>query len=219
MRASNPPPLPARPLDKSEEQRAWHMPRSRRPRNAPRSREVVVKVTGRAPAGAAPSCRAVGHRLYYLMRQGGRDYEATDEKQRAVGYEEARQRLKDWTLASRPTEGAQALYVSLSIPAGSDPDTVMQAASAAAARMWDGHRFLLVLHDDAASGVPHVHAIVHRTPRDMDAPMLLHGPAELIAWRETLAQELAERGIEARATFGLREQEVEREVLRPTLRL
>ena len=219
MRASNPPPLPARPLDKSEEQRAWHMPRSRRAPGAPRSREVIVKVTGRAPAGAAPSCGLVRRRLYYLMREHERDYEAVDEQQRPLDYDQARARIKDWTLASRPTEGAAALYVTLSIPAGSDLEVVMQAGAAAASRMWAGHRYLLVLHDDAASGIPHVHAIVHRTPRDMDAPMLRHGPAELIAWRETLAHELTERGIQAQATFGLREQEAERETLRPTLRL
>ena len=90
----------------------------------------------------------------------------------------------------------EAFNIMLSMPRNTDPLSVQWAAREFAKAELVDHKYVMVLHDHQAN--PHVHISVraeskhgkHLNPRKTD----LH------RWRETFAEKLRERGIEAEAT-------------------
>ena len=84
----------------------------------------------------------------------------------------------------------------LSMPHGTSPIAVQQAARAFAKIELARHRYVMVLHDHQAN--PHVHLSVRATGKD--GSRLNPRKTDLHRWRETFAERLRELGIEAEAS-------------------
>lgn len=161
--------------------------------------EAMVKVTGRTRGGAA----ALKAHLDYVTRNGRLQAETSDGTVIA-GRAELRALYDDWMLANaaqaRGRSGpsaAQSVGLILSMPPGTPPDRVAEAARAWARETFAGtHDWLLVRHDD--TGHPHVHVTVRAV--GADGRRLAPGPKDLQAWRERFARELRRLGVEAEAT-------------------
>lgn len=185
--------------------------KARLARIARRTPEAMVKVTGRARAGAGPG--TAGHlkaHLDYLTRNGSLRLETSDGE--AITDRAALRALHDdWLLANaaearartQVPDAAQSVGLILSMPPGTPPDRVEMAARAWARETFadgtganGGHDWLMVRHDDR--GHPHVHVTVRAVGRD--GRRLAPGPDDLRAWRERFARELRRLGVEAEAT-------------------
>jgi len=90
----------------------------------------------------------------------------------------------------------------LSMPKGSDPDIVLQAAAAAARALFeDKYDYIYGLHTDEGKGKsphPHVHLTVRA--KSHEGVPLAFGPDDILYMRRVFATELRERGIDADAT-------------------
>ena len=84
----------------------------------------------------------------------------------------------------------------LSMPRGTDPLTVQQAAREFAKIEFTDHHYVMVLHQHQAN--PHVHLSVKAESKH--GLRLNPRKADLQRWRETFAERLRERGIDAEAT-------------------
>ena len=84
----------------------------------------------------------------------------------------------------------------LSMPTGTDARVVRQAAREFAKAELANHRYVMVLHTHQAN--PHVHISVRAEGRD--GKRLNPRKEDLHRWRETFAEKLRERGVEAEAT-------------------
>jgi hypothetical protein len=90
----------------------------------------------------------------------------------------------------------EAFNITLSMPRGTDPQTVLLAAREFAKIEFADHRFVMVLHDHQAH--PHVHLTVKAESKHGER--LNPHRADLHRWRETFAERLRDRGIDAEAT-------------------
>ena len=159
--------------------------------------EVMVKITGRS--------RGVVHlkqHLDYITRNGRLQAELQDGS-KVETRADLRALHDDWLAANilgergghRPG-AAQSVGIILSMPEGTPPDRVHDAARSWARTTLHDHDWLLVRHDDR--GHPHVHVTVRAV--GPTGKRLTAGPADLQRWRETFARELRRLGIEAEAT-------------------
>lgn len=164
-----------------------------------RAPEVMVKVTGRSRGGG-------GHlkaHLDYITRNGKIPAHAQDGRI-IVGRAALRALNDDWLLANAAesrgrsaANAAQSVSLILSMPPGTSPDRLEQAALAWARETF-GTRYdwIMARHDDTDH--PHVHVSVRAV--GPDGRRLAPGPQELQQWRERFARELRKLGIEAEAT-------------------
>jgi len=90
----------------------------------------------------------------------------------------------------------EAFNVMLSMPSGTDPESVRFAAREFAKIEFADHRYVMVLHDHQAN--PHVHLAVKAESKH--GKRLNPRKADLRRWREVFAEQLRERGIDAEAT-------------------
>ena len=89
-----------------------------------------------------------------------------------------------------------SLSIILSMPAGTDPGRVHDAARSFASTLFaDRHPYVFALHTDEPH--PHVHLTVRAMGRDGER--LNPRKADLQLWRETFAAALRDRGVEAEA--------------------
>ena len=157
----------------------------------------MVKITGRS--------RGVVHlkqHLDYITRNGRLQAELQDGS-KVETRADIRALHEDWLAANilgelgrhRPG-AAQSVGIILSMPEGTPPDRVHDAARSWARTTLGGHDWLLVRHDDR--GHPHVHVTVRAV--GPTGKRLTAGPADLQRWRETFARELRRFAIEAEAT-------------------
>lgn len=170
--------------------------RARLTRIVNRAPEVMVKVTGRT--------RDPGHlraHLDYISRNGELELEDRDGSI-LEGRREVKDLADDWsalalTDSRRRTNTPFSVSVVLSMPANSDAVNVRDAARAFARETFaDRFDYVFALHTDA--GHPHVHLAV-RALGDHGERLNPHR-ADLEAWRQTFAQALRDRGVEAEAT-------------------
>lgn len=164
-----------------------------------RTPEAMVKVTGRARGGA-------GHlksHLDYITRNGKLQAE-TQDGEMISDRARLRELNDDWILANaaeargRPSlNAAQSVAIILSMPPGTPPDRVEDAARTWAQQTLGGrHDWIMARHDDTKH--PHVHVTVRAV--GYDGRRLAPGPDDLQAWREGFARELRRLGVEAEAT-------------------
>lgn len=123
--------------------------------------------------------------------------------------EEMRRLAEEWRdlnydpaeLDSRHTS-PDARRLILSMPRGTDPDIVLQAARGAARELFgDNFDYVYALHTDEGKGKspnPHVHLTVRA--QGHDGTKLAFGPDDLLYMRRVFAAELRERGVDADAT-------------------
>ncbi|MDO8912195.1 MAG: relaxase/mobilization nuclease domain-containing protein [Phenylobacterium sp.] len=171
-------------------------PRPRLARLAAKAPEVMVKVTGRTRDAA--HLRA---HLDYISRNGELPLEGPDGVLFG-GRREVRDLAADWgveAMADTGRRGGSPMSHSLvlSMPAGTDPGVVRDAARAFAADMFAGrHDYVFTLHTDTAR--PHVHLSI--CSRGHDGRRFNPKKADLELFRRSFAQALRDRGVEAEAT-------------------
>lgn len=170
--------------------------RARLARIVNRAPEVMVKVTGRTRDPGTLHAH-----LDYISRNGALELEDRDG---AIleGRRDVKDVADDWSALAlvdsrRRANTPFSVSVMLSMPAGTDPVKVRDAARAFARETFaDRFDYVFALHTDA--GHPHVHLAV-RALGD-NGERLNPRKADLEAWRQTFAQALRDRGIEAEAT-------------------
>ena len=159
-----------------------------------RAPQVMVKVTGGGRGMAA-----IAAHFRYISKNG----QLTIEDDRRVDHEgkEALHDLVDhWrfggSFIDEVSHRREAFNIMLSMPRGTDPDAVKGAAREFAQTELAGHRWLMVLHDHQAN--PHVHLSVRA--ESISGQRLNPRKGDLQRWRETFAEKLRDRGIQAEAT-------------------
>nr|WP_314121565.1 relaxase/mobilization nuclease domain-containing protein [uncultured Brevundimonas sp.] len=155
----------------------------------------MVKITGRTRDG--------GHlqrHLEYISRNGKVPLEGPDGE-RLAGRSEILALAGDWraelAVMRQRRDAPVSHSIILSMPAGTDPGRVEDAARAFASTLFaDRHPYVFALHTDERH--PHVHLTVRSLGREGER--LNPRKADLQLWRETFAAALRDRGVEAEAT-------------------
>lgn len=170
--------------------------RARLERIAARAPEVMVKVTGRTRDGA--HLRA---HLDYISRNGQLELEGADGAV-ITSRRDVADLADEWgATVSGHKPGRKDSPIShsviLSMPAGTSEIVVRDAARSFAADMFAGrHDYVFALHTDTPR--PHVHLAI--CSRGHTGERLNPKKADLELWRQTFAQALRDRGVEAEAT-------------------
>ncbi len=154
--------------------------------------QVMVKVSGRS-SGAAH----VKKHFTYIGRHGQVELETSDGEKLTEG-KDLELLAEDWDVANleRNRPKHTALTMVLSMPEGTDPNALHDAARAFAHGQFYGkHDYIMGLHTDTPR--PHVHLTVRI--QGLDGRRFHPGPAELQEMREAFALELRARGIDADA--------------------
>jgi len=156
--------------------------------------QVMVKVTG-----GGRGMKAIAAHFRYISKNGRLEIE--DERGQMVrGKESLHELADDWRFGGSLIEDAsdrrEAFNIMLSMPRGTDPATVQWAAREFAKIELADHKYVMVLHDHQAN--PHVHISVRAESKH--GRRLNPRKTDLHRWRETFAEKLRERGIEAEAT-------------------
>lgn len=179
-------------IQKSRE-RALARTKDQLSRIANKTPQVVVKVTKRK-TGA----NAVFDNFTYIGRHGKTEIE--DQDGCIITERDELKRLSEkWAKPSpySQREKAAAIGMVLSMPEGTDAETLHHAARAFARTQFeDKYEYLMALHTDTPR--PHVHITVKL--RGRDAKQFRPSRESLQLMREDFAMELRARGIEADAT-------------------
>jgi hypothetical protein len=156
--------------------------------------QVMVKVTG-----GGRGMKAISAHLRYISKNGRLEIE-DEHGQTMRGKESLREMADDWrfggSLIEDTSDRREAFNIMLSMPRGTDPASVQWAARAFARVELSDHKYVMVLHDHQAN--PHVHISVRAESKH--GKRLNPRKADLHRWRETFADKLRARGIEAEAT-------------------
>lgn len=159
-----------------------------------RAPQVMVKVTGGGRGMAA-----IAAHLRYIAKAGRLPIE-DDRGVVREGKEALRAIADQWRFGgsrvAEVSERREAFNIMLSMPAGTDPRLVQQAAREFAKVELANHRYVMVPHNHQAN--PHVHISVRAEGRD--GKCLNPRKEDLRRWRETFAERLRGWGIEAEAT-------------------
>jgi len=169
-------------------------------RVARRRPEVMVKVTGNAHG-----FRGLKEHLAYITRNGKLIGEREDGSL-IEGVANVRSLAEEWwdqSGVNRPTRARDTINLILSMPPGTGPQAVAEAARAFASKTFGGdYDYLLAHHnrdcDPKRPENPHAHLTI-RT-RGWHGQRLDPRKHDLQTWREAFAAELRERGVIAEAT-------------------
>lgn len=160
-------------------------------RHAP---QVMVKVTG-----GGRGMGAIAAHLRYISKSGRLPFE-DDRGVVRDGPEALRDLVDQWRCGGahipKRSERREAFNIMLSMPAGTKPEIVRNAAREFAAAELGDHRFVMVLHTHQAT--PHVHLAVRAEGRE--GRRLNPRKQDLRRWREVFAEKLRGWGIEAEAS-------------------
>ena len=156
--------------------------------------QVMVKVTG-----GGRGMKAIAAHFCYISKNGRLEIE--DERGEAMrGRESLRGLADDWRFGGSFIENIsdrrEAFNIMLSMPRGIDPSSVQWAAREFAKAELADHKYVMVLHDHQAN--PHVHISVRAESKH--GKRLNPRKTDLHRWRETFAEKLRERGVDAEAT-------------------
>jgi hypothetical protein len=168
--------------------------RSRIAATVRRAPQVMVKVTG-----GGRGMTAIAAHFRYISKNGRLPIE--DDRGVTERGKEALQAIeRQWRLGGSLIENhsprREAFNIMLSMPRGTDPLIVQQAAREFAKIELADHRYVMVLHDHQAN--PHVHISVRADSKH--CKRLNPRKADLQRWRETFAERLRGLGIEAEAS-------------------
>jgi hypothetical protein len=168
--------------------------RSRIEATVRRAPQVMVKVTGGGRGMAA-----IAAHFRYISKNGRLDIE-DDRGVVERGRDAVREIERQWQYGGarieREGHRREAFNIMLSMPRGTDVLTVQHAAREFAKIEFADHRYVMVLHDHQAN--PHVHLSVRAESKH--GQRLNPRKADLQRWRETFAERLRERGVDAEAT-------------------
>jgi hypothetical protein len=159
-----------------------------------RAPQVMVKVTG-----GGRGMKAIAAHFRYISKNGRLDIE-DDRGDTSRGKSALQALADDWryggTFIDDMGDRREAYNIMLSMPRGTDPLAVQRAAREFAKVELADHKYVMVLHDHQAN--PHVHISVRAESRH--GKRLNPRKADLHRWRETFAEKLRDRGIDAEAT-------------------
>ena len=170
---------------------------------APGATQVMVKITG-----GGRGMKAIAAHFRYIGRQGkeevggkGKTLEIEDERgEKIQGRDGLVQLADEWRVAGAyiddDSSRREAFNIIFSMPAGTPPEAVREATAEAARELFEGHKYVFVLHED--QGAPHVHLSV-RADR-YDGVRLSPRKADLDRWRAVFARNLQDRGVNAVAS-------------------
>lgn len=162
-----------------------------------RAPQVMVKVTG-----GGRGMKAIAAHFRYISKNGRLEIE--DQGGETMRGKDTLHDLADeWRLSgslisdeAEPGHRREAFNIMLSMPRGTDPASVHWAAREFAKSALADHKYVMVLHDHQAN--PHVHISVRAESKH--GKRLNPRKTDLHRWRETFAEKLRERGVEAEAT-------------------
>lgn len=191
---------------------------------AKKAPEVMVKITS-----GSKNARGAQRHIDYISRNGKLPLE--DERGNIYNGKEKKEVLVNWQGVGLPipedgqerrvrdkkggfTERKETLNIVLSMPAGTDPDSVRSAAREFAKTEFSRHQYVMALHDgtedDHQKGgagrknektkAPHPHVHLSVKAVDLDGRRLTPRKNDIQCWRERFADKLIEHGIEANAT-------------------
>jgi hypothetical protein len=159
-----------------------------------RTPQVMVKVTG-----GGRGMGAIAAHFRYITKNGRLEIE-DDRGVVERGKDAVREIERQWQVGGarieRDGQRREAFNIMLSMPRGTDPLAVQRAAREFAKIEFAEHHYVMVLHDHQAH--PHVHLSVKAESKV--GRRLNPRKADLQRWRETFAERLRERGIDAEAT-------------------
>jgi hypothetical protein len=170
---------------------------------APGATQVMVKITG-----GGRGMKAIAAHFRYIGRQGkeevggrGKTLEIEDERgEKIQGRDGLAQLADEWRVAGAYIDDdsprREAFNIVFSMPAGTLPEAVRAATAEAARELFEGHKYVFVMHKD--QGAPHVHLSV-RADR-YDGVRLSPRKADLDRWRTVFARNLQDRGVNAVAS-------------------
>lgn len=157
--------------------------------------EVVVKVSGRQYGAGHVSAN-----LEYIGRHGKLEVE-TGDGERITSVGGLRALAAEWEALDDATNRGKrrptSISMALSMPKGTDPDIVHDAARAfARVELSERFSYAMALHTDTAQ--PHVHITV--AAEGVEGVRFNPRKADLHAFRESFAHELRARGVACEAT-------------------
>jgi hypothetical protein len=163
----------------------------------------MVKITG-----GGRGMKAIAAHFRYIGRQGkeeaggkGKTLEIEDERgEKIQGRAGLVQLTDEWRFAGAYIDDdsprREAVNIIFSMPAGTPPEAVSAATAEAARELFEGHKYVFVMHEN--QGAPHVHLAV-RADR-YDGVRLSPRKADLDRWRAVFARNLQDRGVNAVAS-------------------
>lgn len=157
--------------------------------------EVMVKITGFGKGNGH-----VKAHLDYNTRNGKLELE-NERGDLFSGKEEVKAMFKEWGQDfgdhKRRNGQRDTLHMVLSMPEGTDPESVKNAARAFAKETFSrNHEYMFALHTDEPH--PHVHLTVKML--GFDGKRLNPRKADLRQWRKDFAQAMRDQGVDADAT-------------------
>lgn len=164
--------------------------------------EVMVKIPKR-PSNNSKGLRGIRNHLDYVSRNGEVPLE-TQSGEKLNGKRAVQDFANDWGRLGIPeeTKHKEALNIVLSMPEGTPPDAVLNAARNFAAEQFAAHQYVFGLHHDSRDPDepkhPHVHLCV--LMRDETGRRLNPRKADLFEWRVRFAEKLREEGVLCAAT-------------------
>ncbi len=170
---------------------------------SPGATQVMVKITG-----GGRGMKAIAAHFRYIGRQGkeevggkGQTLEIEDERgEKIQGREGLVQLADEWRVAGAYIDDdsprREAFNIVFSMPVGTPPEAVRAATAEAARELFEGHKYVFVMHED--QGAPHVHLSV-RADR-YDGVRLSPRKADLDRWRAVFARNLQDRDVNAVAS-------------------
>ena len=164
--------------------------------------EVMVKIPKRL-SNKSNGMRGIRNHLDYVSRNGEVSLETSDGE-RLEGKKAVRSLLDDWQKLGIPEEGKhkEAVNIVLSMPAGTPPQAVLNAARTFAAEQFGNHQYAFCLHHESEKpgepAHPHVHLCV--LIRDGFGQRLNPRKNDLFEWRVRFAEKLRDEGVLCAAT-------------------
>ena len=164
--------------------------------------EVMVKIPKRLSRNSN-GMQGIRNHLDYISRNGKITVE-NHSGEKLNGKKALESQLEDWQKLNIPERGKhrEALNIVLSMPAGTPPQAVLNAARNFAAEQFADHQYLFALHHESEKEGepehPHVHLCV--LMRDTYGQRLNPRKNDLFEWRVRFAEKLREEGVECAAT-------------------
>lgn len=164
--------------------------------------EVMVKIAKRKSQNSK-GLQGIKNHISYISRNGELALE-TQDGEKLQGNQAVKSLMTDWQkLGIRPqSEQREAVNIVLSMPPGTPPQAVLNAARQFAAEQFERHQYVFALHHeserDGEPPHPHVHLCV--LMRDENGRRMNPRKNDLFEWRVRFAEKLREQGMECAAT-------------------
>ena len=164
--------------------------------------EVMVKISKRK-SNTSTGLKGIRGHLNYISRNGEIDIENQDGE-KLKGKKEVYGQINDWKKLGIPEQSKkrEAINIVLSMPAGTPPEAVKNAAREFAAEQFIGHQYAFALHTDAerAGEPPHPHVHLCVLMKDEFGQRLNPRKNDLYEWRLRFAEKMREQGVPCAAT-------------------